>query len=88
MSDICSFEKKNRNTFDAKRLNYHHFSDIGNFVTAHLSHIQSQERTQQNREMEQSLRRRKELGEQQLAQKVCSICGGHYFCTSFNTNVG
>lgn len=43
------------------------------FVAAHLSHIQSQERTQQNREMEQSLRRRKELGEQQLAQKVCPL---------------
>ncbi|ROT83581.1 signal transducer and activator of transcription 5B isoform X2 [Penaeus vannamei] len=42
-------------------------------INAHLSHIQSQERTQQNREMEQSLRRRKELGEQQLAQKVSGL---------------
>lgn len=40
------------------------------FFPAHLSHIQGQERTAQNREVEQNLRRRKEIGEQQLAQKV------------------
>lgn len=43
--------------------------------SAHLSHIQSQEKTQQNREMEANLRRRKELGEQQLAQKVITSLG-------------
>lgn len=40
------------------------------FIAAHLSHIQSQEKTPQNREMETNLRRRKEACEQQLAQKV------------------
>ncbi|XP_042239930.1 signal transducer and activator of transcription 5B-like isoform X2 [Homarus americanus] len=42
-------------------------------INAHLSHIQGQERTQQNRELEQSLRRRKDVGEQQLAQKVSGL---------------
>ncbi|XP_045119037.1 signal transducer and activator of transcription 5B-like isoform X2 [Portunus trituberculatus] len=38
-------------------------------INAHLSHIQSQEKTPQNREMETNLRRRKQLGEQQLTEK-------------------
>ncbi|KAK3888457.1 hypothetical protein Pcinc_007483 [Petrolisthes cinctipes] len=42
-------------------------------ITAHLSHIQSQEKTAQNREMETNLRRRKETCEQQLAQKVSGL---------------
>ncbi|XP_066977172.1 signal transducer and activator of transcription 5B isoform X2 [Macrobrachium rosenbergii] len=42
-------------------------------INAHLSHIQSQERTPQNRDVEMNLRKRKEVGEQQLAQKVSGL---------------
>uniref|UniRef100_A0A0P4VTF2 Signal transducer and activator of transcription n=2 Tax=Scylla olivacea TaxID=85551 RepID=A0A0P4VTF2_SCYOL len=42
-------------------------------INAHLSHIQSQEKSPQNREVEANLRRRKQLGEQQLTEKVSGL---------------
>ncbi|XP_050693053.1 signal transducer and activator of transcription 5B-like isoform X3 [Eriocheir sinensis] len=79
VSELDILHRRTRETADELRqleqeqesfaLQYHDCTKIN----AHLSHIQSQEKTQQNREMEANLRRRKELGEQQLAQKVSGL---------------
>ncbi|XP_071530717.1 signal transducer and activator of transcription 5B isoform X2 [Panulirus ornatus] len=79
VSELEILHRRTRETADELRhleqeqesfaLQYHDCTKIN----AHLSHIQSQERNTQNREMEQNLRRRKEIGEQQLAQKVSGL---------------